>query len=166
MNYEQITAHQSEGALEVISFLIAGQEFCVDISQIIEIRGWTPATPLAQAPDYVKGVISLRGVVMSVVDLSARLGMGLMSPDERNVIIVAQQPTGPVGLLVEAVCDTMVIKRDAIQDAQNASGGVAPQFVVGFLPLEDRMVTVLSLDHLIPKSMPTEAEAEQAIAAA
>jgi len=162
MDYEQITAHQSEGALEVISFLIAGQEFCVDISQIIEIRGWTPATPLAQAPDYVKGVISLRGVVMSVVDLSARLGMGLMTPDERNVIIVAQQPTGPIGLLVEAVCDTMVIKHEAIQNAQNASDGEAPEFVVGFLPLADRMVTVLSLEHLIPKGAIPEPEAVEA----
>lgn len=152
MDYGQ-PAHNGEGdSLEVISFNVDGQPYCLDISDIIEIRGWTPATPIAQAPHYVKGVISLRGVVMPVIDLGARIGLCQMSPNDRNVIIVAQLDSGPVGLLVEAVSDTMMINKSQIQPADTASGGAAPEFVVGFLPLEGRMVTVLNLDLLIGRS--------------
>lgn len=131
--------------MELISFIVSGQEFCVDISDIIEIRGWAPETPIVQSPDFVRGVISLRGVVMPVVDLALRLGKGATEASERNVIIVAHLPVGQVGLLVDAVCDTMMINSDQIQNADAVASNVAPDFIRGFLPLEDRMVTVLSL---------------------
>ena len=152
MDHDMLTAGEEGEALEVISFNVDGQPYCLDINDIIEIRGWTPATPIAQAPHYVKGVISLRGVVMPVIDLAARIGLGGMEPNDRNVIIVAQTGQGPAGLLVEAVSDTMMISKDQIQLADTASGGAAPEFVIGFLPLEGRMVTVLKLDLLLGRS--------------
>ena len=135
----------SAAMVELISFIVSGQEFCVDISDIIEIRGWAQETPIAQSPEFVRGVISLRGVVMPVVDLALRLGRGDTSASERNVINVAHLPVGQVGLLVDAVCDTMMINSSQIQDADAVAGNVTPDFIRGFLPLEDRMVTVLSL---------------------
>ena len=73
-----VNLQAADGAamIELISFIVSGQEFCVDISDIIEIRGWAPETPIVQSPDFVRGVISLRGVVMPVVDLALRLGKG------------------------------------------------------------------------------------------
>jgi purine-binding chemotaxis protein CheW len=137
-------------SLELISFMVEGQEFGLDIKDILEIRGFTQPTPIAHAPAYVKGVISLRGVVMPVIDLSARLMGAGIAGSERNVIIVVQAPFGPMGLLVEAVCDNMVVDKSAVQNSDAASGGSAPEFVRGFLPLEKRMVTLLGLDSLAP----------------
>ena len=145
MKPESSNSIDAKSAIELISFIVRGQEFCVDISDILEIRGWAQETPIAQAPDYVRGVISLRGVVMPVVDLALRLGRGATQASERNVIIVAHLPVGQVGLLVDAVCDTMMINSSQIQDADAVAGNVTPDFIRGFLPLEDRMVTVLSL---------------------
>ena len=142
-----VNLHAADGAamIELISFIVSGQEFCVDISDIIEIRGWAPETPIVQSPDFVRGVISLRGVVMPVVDLALRLGKSATEASERNVIIVAHLPVGQVGLLVDAVCDTMMINAAQIQNADSVAGNVTPDFIRGFLPLENRMVTVLSL---------------------
>lgn len=148
MSTESVTGPEVATSLELISFIVRGQEFCVDISDIIEIRGWAPETPIAQSPDYVRGVISLRGVVMPVVDLGLRLGMGKSEASERNVIVVAHLPVGQVGLLVDAVCDTMMINSAQIQTSDTVAGNVAPDFVRGFLPLEDRMVTVLTLSRI------------------
>ena len=148
MTTDIATASEPETVLELISFIVRGQEFCVDISDIIEIRGWAQETPIAQSPDYVRGVISLRGVVMPVVDLGLRLGKGPSEASERNVIIVANLPVGQVGLLVDAVCDTMMVKSTQIQTSDSVAGKVAPDFIRGFLPLEDRMVTVLSLPRI------------------
>lgn len=64
-------------SLELISFEIGGQEFCIDIRMVREIRGWAAATPMSQTPAYALGVINLRGAVMPVLDLRQRLGLGL-----------------------------------------------------------------------------------------
>src|SRR5215475_15482288 len=95
------------GGRELISFRIGAQEFCVDIMAVREIRGWTQATPLPQAPNYVCGVINLRGAVLPIVDLSARLGLGVTQPDVRNVIIVVRIGPRLVGLLVDAVSEIL-----------------------------------------------------------
>ena len=102
--------HRIRLASELISFRIGAQEFCVDIMAVREIRGWTPATPLPQAPSYVRGVINLRGAVLPIVDLSARLGLGDTEPSVRNVIIVVRIGTRLVGLLVDAVSEILTAR--------------------------------------------------------
>ena len=86
---------------ELISFRVGAQEFCVDIMDVREIRGWTPATALPRSPGFVRGVINLRGAVLPIVDLAARLGFESADPTARHVIIVAQIGAQLVGLPVE-----------------------------------------------------------------
>ena len=74
----------SSSSRELIAFRIDGREFCVDIMQVRDIRGWTPATPLPHSPNYVRGVINLRGAVLPVVDLAARLGFKPSEPTVRQ----------------------------------------------------------------------------------
>src|SRR5690554_684133 len=92
---------------ELIAFRIGEQEFCVDIMAVREIRGWTPATPLPRTPDYMKGVINLRGAVLPIIDLSGRFGLGDTEPSARHVIMVVQIDGRMVGLLVDAVSDIL-----------------------------------------------------------
>ena len=84
---------------ELISFRIGEQEFCVDIMAVREIRGWTQATPLPQAPSYVRGVINLRGAVLPIVDLAARLGLGEQVEDglgaRNRIVLVAVIKNAP-----------------------------------------------------------------------
>lgn len=105
--------------VELLSFRLGEQEYSLDIMSVREIRGWTRATPLPHAPSYMRGVINLRGTVLPVLDLSARLGMEPVRGDGRNVVIVVQsgaQSTGQsVGLLVDAVSDILAIPRSAMQ---------------------------------------------------
>src|SRR5579872_4111430 len=106
----QTTPNAAAGGLrELISFRIGAQEFCVDIMAVREIRGWTAATALPQAPAFVRGVINLRGAVLPIVDLGARLGLGVADPTARHVIIVAQVQNQIVGLLVDAVSDILTV---------------------------------------------------------
>src|SRR6187402_494135 len=98
---------RTQGVSELIAFRIGDQEFCVNIMAVREIRGWTTATVLPHQPSYMIGVLNLRGVVLPIVDLSARLGMAASQPTARHVIIVAQIKRKVVGLLVEAVSDIL-----------------------------------------------------------
>jgi purine-binding chemotaxis protein CheW len=141
-------AHDLAGKRELISFLTGGQEFCLDVQCVREIRGWTPATPMPHAPEFVCGVINLRGTAMPVLDLGARFGFGATEPDARHVIIVAQVQDQPVGLLVDAVCDTLTISPDEVQPAPEVAGEASRRVFTGLLPLGERMVTLVDLTHI------------------
>jgi purine-binding chemotaxis protein CheW len=114
LNAEVDSAH-----LELISFRIEEQEFCLDIMSVREIRGWTAATPLPHSPSYVRGVINLRGAVLPILDLKARLGLGASEPTARSVIIVVHIGARLVGLLVDGVSEILAVDRAAVQPSTN-----------------------------------------------
>ncbi len=139
-----------EGSKELIAFRISDQEFCVNIMSVREIRGWTQATPLPHAPPYVMGVINLRGAVLPIIDLSARLGMKDAEPTARHVIIVSQMKTKVVGLLVEAVSDILTITEENIQPVPEVSSDLERQYARGILAVDKRMICMIELDALFP----------------
>lgn len=136
---------------ELISFRIGAQEFCVDIMAVREIRGWTIATALPKSPSFVRGVINLRGAVLPIVDLAARLGFQATDESDRNVIIVAQIGEQVVGLLVDAVSDILSVTDDVIQPTPDVASETAKTFVRGLLAIEGRMITLIDLEHVLPE---------------
>ena len=133
---------------ELIAFRIGDQEFCVNIMSVREIRGWTPATPMPHAPAYMMGVFNLRGAVLPIIDLAARLGMKEAEPTARHVIIVAQVKTKIVGLLVEAVSDILTITDDNIQPVPEVSSELEKQYARGILAIDKRMICMIDLNAL------------------
>ncbi len=141
---------------ELIAFRIGEQEFCVDIMAVREIRGWAPVTPLPHSPAFLRGVLNLRGAVLPIVDLAARLGLPPAEPSARHVIIVAQVNGQVIGLLVEAVSDILTVGDGSIQPPPEVASGRVRNFVQGLLAIEGRMVSFISLDRVLPRP---EAEA-------
>jgi purine-binding chemotaxis protein CheW len=141
---------------ELIAFRIGEQEFCVDIMAVREIRGWVPATPLPRSPSFVRGVINLRGAVLPILDLAARLGLPPPTPTARHVIIVTQVGAQMIGLLVDAVSDIITVDGANVQPPPELASDRVRTFVQGLLALENRMVSLISLDRVMPK---LEAEA-------
>ncbi|MHB8883702.1 MAG: chemotaxis protein CheW [Methylovirgula sp.] len=135
---------------ELMAFRIGAQEFCVDIMAVREIRGFTPATPLPQSPGFVRGVINLRGAVLPIVDLSARLGFGPSEPTARHVIMVVQVGEQVVGLLVDAVSDILTVSGDAVQPTPDVASEMAKMFVRGVLAIDGRMISHIALDNVLP----------------
>lgn len=147
----------SHDEFELISFRIDSQEFCVDIMDVREIRGWTLATPLPRSPSYIRGVINLRGAVLPIVDLSARLGLGETIPTARSVIIVVRIGSRLVGLLVDAVSDILHTTHGAVQPAPDVSCDAVKTFVKGILAMDGRMISWIALDHILPENQDAEA---------
>ncbi|SCB40818.1 chemotaxis protein CheW [Rhizobium lusitanum] len=137
---------------ELIAFRIGDQEFCIAIMSVREIRGWTPATAMPHAPAYMLGVINLRGAVLPIVDLSARLGMKRAELTARHVIIVAQVKRKVVGLLVDAVSDILTITTDNIQPTPEVSSDHERQFARGIVAIERRMICLIELEALFPEN--------------
>ncbi len=137
--------------IELISFHIGDQEFCVDIMSVREIRGWAPATPLPQTPAYMRGVINLRGAVLPIMDLAVRLGLPATEPSARSVIIVIKEGERLVGLLVDAVSDILTINPGMIQPTPDVACANVRSFVRGLISIEGRMISQVALERVLPE---------------
>lgn len=138
--------------LEFVAFRVGSQEFCIDIMGVREIRGWAQATPLPHAPTYVRGVINLRGAVLPIVDLAMRFGLGLTEPTARSVIIVVQVQQQVIGLLVDAVSDILTVSEASMQPTPDIASELAKTFVKGVYAVDGRMISIVSLDCVLPVS--------------
>ncbi|HWA89413.1 MAG TPA: chemotaxis protein CheW [Rhizomicrobium sp.] len=141
---------------QFITFHSGEQEFGADIMVIREIRGWTPTTPLPHSPDYVLGVINLRGVVLPVVDLNARLGRARTEANPKHVIVVVRTGERTIGLLVDAVSDILTVRAADIQPTPELARDEQSEFIEGIAVLDSRMVTILSMERLTASLVATQ----------
>ncbi|MEJ2409072.1 MAG: chemotaxis protein CheW [Novosphingobium sp.] len=133
---------------ELITFEIADQIFALDIMSIREIRAWTPVTPMPRVPSYVAGVVNLRGTVLPVIDLAARLGWKPTEATPRHAIIVCQVNGQSQGLIVDSVSDIVALNTDTLQPPPTTGQEDVTPFLEGLAAIEDRMVMVLDLQAL------------------
>lgn len=136
--------------IELLTFQVGGQEYAIDIMSVREIRGWSKATPLPHAPSFVRGVINLRGTVLTIVDLADRLGMGRTDTKERNVIIVVHTGVETVGLLVDAVSDILAVNKSELQPPPEMAADNEQAFVSALMIADERMVRILALSAALP----------------
>ena len=135
---------------EMVTFRVGDQDFCIDIMIVREIRGWTPATILPHAPAFVLGVINLRGSVVPIVDLSARLGLTPSEQSDRNVIVIAVVGTQTIGFLVNAVSDIIGVNPSDIQPTPNVTSETTQAFIEGVIVNQDRMLRVIDIQTVLP----------------
>jgi purine-binding chemotaxis protein CheW len=147
---EQTPVEETAARREIVSFRVRGQDFCIDIGHVREIRGWSPTTILPHSPDFVTGVMNLRGNVIPVVDLSQRLGLGRTEPTERHVIVITNFGRGTVGLLVEAVSDIMTVAPGDMKQTPELAGTAATAFVEGVFAAQDCLIRALDLSRVLP----------------
>ncbi len=148
---EQATKEQTDERIEIVSFAIGEQAFCLDIGHVLEIRGWTSTTTLPHAPDYVVGMMNLRGAVLPVIDLSMRLGLGKTIPESRHVIIIAHIDEKSVGFLVDAVSNIITVNTDEIKATPEVSSSKTAAFIRGVYTLDDTIVRAIDVHQIMPQ---------------
>jgi len=135
---------------DLIAFRIADQDFCFNIMSVREIRGWTPATVIPHAPEYVCGVINLRGTVVPILNLALRLGLDVTDPTPRSVVIISRIHDQTVGLLVDAVSDILSVSEDEIQKAPDFTSGETSGFVEGIITRGEDMIRMIDVSRMLP----------------
>ena len=133
---------------QFITFEVEKQLFGVDIMSIREIRAWTPTTRLPHVPEHVAGVVNLRGTVLPVFDLGVRFGWRQTEPTPRHVIVVTEIGNQHRGLIVDSVSDIVTISEDSLQPPPPTANDGLSQFLLGLVPIEERMLMVLDLARL------------------
>lgn len=140
----------TQGDRELVSVSVGGRLFALDIMSVREIRGWTGSTPLPHAPSYVLGLLNLRGSIVPIVDLGARLGGAATTVTQTSVVVVVEIGERLVGLLVDAVCDIVPVAQGAIQPAPDVGDSAVADFVRGVLSAGEGLMSLLTLENVLP----------------
>ena len=139
---------QSSDAYQYITFTVNNEEYGIDIMSVLEIKGWTDTTRLPNQPDYLRGVLNLRGAIVPIIDLRHRFGEGQTEASSTNVVIIVSIQQRYIGILVDAVSDIMTVSQKDIQDIPNIDGSTRENFLSGLVTLNERMVAILELSQL------------------
>jgi purine-binding chemotaxis protein CheW len=137
---------------QFISFRVGEEEFAIDIMAVREIKGWTETTTLPNQPEYLLGILNLRGTIVPIFDLRCRFGMGLTTASRMHVVIIVSVLDRTIGLLVDAVSDILTVQSVAIRPIPDMDRAGAAQFLSGIITINDSMVVLLSLDKLFRRA--------------
>jgi purine-binding chemotaxis protein CheW len=140
---------------QVISFAIGDDQYGVDIMAVREIKGWSEITHLPRQPDYVRGVLNLRGVIVPIVDLRCRFGQGLTEATPLHIVIIVQIAAKPVGLLADRVLDIVSFEPSQVQPVPRIANGSRVNFLAGLITIERAMIALIDLQNLL--SLPLDA---------
>jgi purine-binding chemotaxis protein CheW len=134
--------------LQIVVCELADEHYGLDIAKVFEIIRHQPITAVPRSPQFVKGVINLRGRIIPVVDLRERFGMPQAEPTKETRIVVAESATTRVGLIVDSVSEVMLVPADAVEATPEVAAGADAEYLRGIANLGDRLVLLLELAGL------------------
>jgi len=140
---------------QYLTFLLGDEEYGVDILRVQEIRGWDSVTTIPNAPAFIKGVINLRGTIVSILDLRERFGIDSVEYNELTVVVVLRVKGGEgdkeriMGVVVDAVSEVYHISEDELKDAPDLGYAINMDYMKGMATVDEKMIIVLDIDHLM-----------------
>ena len=137
------------GLLQLVSFKIGNEEFGIDILKVQEINKMVPITKMPNTPEFVEGVINLRGRIIPVVDMRIRLGLGKQEHNKSTRIIVVDIEGKTIGFIADAVSEVLRIPADITEAPPELTTGVNSEFITAVGKLEDRLLILLDLDKVL-----------------
>lgn len=141
-----------------LTFKLGAEEYGIDIMRVMEIRGWTETTRLPSSPEFVLGVINLRGVVVPVLDMRLRFGMPPAELTPQSVVIILYSHERTMGILVDGVSDILDVRTSEIKAPPPMSHTIEEDFLAGLVSVETRMVVLLAPDRLLSERLLQHAE--------
>ena len=153
---EEMKANQDkvkEELQQYLTFVLDEEEYGVPILSVRGIQGWEKTTPIPNSPNYVMGIINLRGEVVPIVDLRRRFGLEPVEYSTNTVVIVVRVEQGngekTVGLVVDAVADVHDIKNDDMRESPDFGSAIKQEFVRSLGLIEEKMVIILDIDRMV-----------------
>jgi len=143
------TSIRAVGVEEFLVFGLDAQEYAIGIQKVQEIRGYDPVTRIANAPDYIKGVINLRGVIVPIIDMRIRFGSAAPGYDAATVVIILNVVGHVVGMVVDSVADVVELTPEQIRPAPEMPAAMDASYLAGLGTLGERMLILIDIDRLM-----------------
>lgn len=142
-----------DGHEQYLTFMLAGEEYGVDILRVQEIKGWDNATRIPNTPEYVQGVINLRGTIVPIIDLRMRFGLEKLEYGPTTVVVVLKVESDvknrTMGIVVDGVSDVYSVTGDELKPTPDFGDDVNAEFVKGLATIDEKMVIMLDIDKLL-----------------
>ena len=142
-------AHDAATQIQFISFAIGDDQYGVDIMAVREIKGWSDITHLPKQPEYVRGVLNLRGAIVPIVDLRCRFGEGLTETTPLHIVIIVQIGGRQVGLIGDRVLDIVSVEGAQIQAVPRTGDTNSTDFLSGLVTHDNTMIALIDLPNLL-----------------
>ena len=134
---------------EFLTFTLGDEEYGVEILRVQEIRGYESVTHIANAPDFIKGVINLRGVIVPIVDMRIKFGFANVTYDQFTVVIILNVAGRIVGMVVDGVSDVINLTSEQIRPAPEMGSGVNAKYIIGLGTIDARMLILVDIEKLM-----------------
>jgi purine-binding chemotaxis protein CheW len=134
---------------EFLAFTLGKEEYGIDILKVQEIRGYETVTRIANAPDFIKGVVNLRGIIVPIVDMRIKFNLGEPIYDQFTVVIILNIGGRIVGMVVDSVSDVITLSAEQIKPAPEMGTAFNTDYLVGLGTLDQRMLILVDIDKLM-----------------
>ena len=147
-----VGADDAQGAtFQLVTFTLGNEEYGIDIMAVREIKVWTETTSLPNTPEFVRGVINLRGIIVPIFDLRDRFGQGRTTPTNTHVVIIIAVDSRIIGILVDAVSDILTIKDSEICPVPETEKNMENAFLSGLVTISEKMVALIAPEKLFSR---------------
>lgn len=145
----QANEGQTAASRELLTFTLGVEEYGIDILKVQEIRGYDAVTTIANAPDFIKGVINLRGIIVPIVDMRIKFHLGRVEYDQFTVVIILNVVNRVVGIVVDGVSDVIALSADQMKPAPEFGSALDTQYIMGLGTVDERMIIVMDIEKLL-----------------
>lgn len=139
-------------ANEFLTFTLGREEYGIDILRVQEIRGYDAVTTLANMPDFIKGVINLRGIIVPIIDMRIKFHLGNVEYNQFTVVIILNVAHRVIGMVVDGVSDVITLNAEQIKPSPEFGSTLDTKYVTGIGAVEDRMLILIDIEKLMTSS--------------
>jgi len=148
MQEKQEKAAESQNR-ELLTFTLGNEEYGIDILKVQEIRGYDAVTTIANSPEFIKGVINLRGIIVPILDMRIKFSLGNVTYNNLTVVIILNVANRVVGMVVDGVSDVIALTPEQIKAAPEFSSSLDMEYITGMGTVDDRMIIVIDIEKLM-----------------
>lgn len=160
MSQEQavVTATGSSGSIashmanEFLTFRLGGEEYGIEILKVQEIRGYDSITQIANAPDFIKGVVNLRGIIVPIIDMRIKFRLGNADYDQFTVVIILNVAGRVMGIVVDGVSDVISLEADQMRPTPGFGSVIDTEYIMGLGTVDERMLILIDIEKLMASS--------------
>ncbi|MDP2450346.1 MAG: chemotaxis protein CheW [Polaromonas sp.] len=135
--------------LEFLAFTLGQEEYGVDIQKVQELRGYDAVTRIANAPEHIKGVVNLRGIIVPIIDMRIKFNLGTPTYDQFTVVIILNIASRVMGMVVDSVSDVITLSPEQVKPAPEMGAVLDADYLIGLGTLDDRMLILVDLEKLM-----------------
>ena len=138
-----------QGGNEFLTFTLGSEEYGIDILKVQEIRGYEAVTKIANTPEFIKGVVNLRGTIVPIVDLRIKFNLGSVEYNQFTVVIILNVSGRVVGIVVDSVSDVIALTDEQIRPAPEFAGEIESDYITGLGTAAERMLILVDIEKLM-----------------